>query len=177
MALAIVLTAMITATATYAAFLLYYEIQTTIIVKPVVSMGVFDIDGVTDLITIDMGQIERDGHKYYPGGTPTAPTQFFFINNTDQMSFYVDFLWSNLPAGTGSIDVFIKRGDQTTFTQRSATDPTHSSKYNLPIMTPLESTDPAEEYAVWYFEFRAGFEVPFGTYHPVLTITAWDSLT
>ena len=176
-ALAIFLTAIVSATATYAAFLLLYPITTTMIIKPVVSMNVFDTDGTTPLTAIDMGQFQRSMKKYFPGGDLSPPTQYYYINNTDEQSFYVDFLWSDLPPNTESLDIWIKRGDQPSFTQLSARDPTHSSKYNQPIMTKLDDPDPAKQYAVWYFYVRAPAEASFGTYTPTLTITAWDSLT
>ena len=175
--LAIILTAIISVAATYAAFLLSYPITTTMIIKPKVSMSVFDTDGLTPLTSIDLGQFERGMWKFFPGGDPAPPTQYYYINNTDEQSFYVDFLWSDAPPETPSVDVFVKRGDKTSFTQLSATDSSHSSKYPYPIMTKLEDPDPATQYVVWYFNFATGWSVPFATYTPILTITAWDSLT
>lgn len=176
-ALALILTAIISVTATYAALLITYPITTTLDVKPVVSMSVFDTDGVTPLTNINMGQFQRSMTKYFPGGEPTTPTEYYYINNTDELSFYVDFLWSDLPPGGPSLHVWIKRGDQPSFAQLSASDTTHSDRYKFSIMTPLEDPDPAKQHAVWYFKFDVGATVPFGSYAPTLTISVWDSVT
>lgn len=176
-ALAIILTAIISVTGTYAAFLLAYQISTTMVIKPVVSMSVFEPDGVTYLTSIDMGQFERNMKKYFPGGEPTTPTEYYYINNTDELSFYVDFLWSDLPPETPTLYVWIKRGDQSSFTQLSACDTTHSDRYKFPIVTPLEDPDPAKQHAVWYFAVTVSTSAPFDTYAPTLTISAWDSMT
>jgi hypothetical protein len=178
--LAIILTAILSATVTYAVFLLAYPITTTIVIKPAVSMGVFDTDGVTPLTDIDMGQCERNRGKFFPGGVikqfgePYVPEQFYYINNTDEQSFYVAFAWSDLPPGSPSMDVWIKRGDQTTFTPISTSGTTI---YNQPIMTHLDDPDPAKQYAVWYFRFDVGAITPFGTYTPTLTINVYSTAT
>ena len=172
--LGIILTAIISVTATYAAFLLAYPITTTMIVKPAVSMGVFETDGVTPLTSIDMGQFQRGMTKYFPSGEPTIPTEYYYIKNTDELSFYVNFRWSNLPPASANMDVYIKRGDQTTFTKM---DGTSSNIYQLSIMTRLDDPDPAKQYAVWYFIFTSSESVPFGTYHPTLTLNAYSTAT
>jgi len=172
-ALAIILTAIISVTGTYAAFLLAYQIPTTLVVKPVVSMGVFDTDGVTPLTSIDMGQFQRGMTKYFPGGETTTPTEYYYIKNTDELSFYVSFGWSNLPPNSPSLYVWIKRGDQPTFEQISG----QTTIYNQPIMTHLDEPDPEKQYAVWYFKFDVLTNVPFDTYNPILTINAYSTAT
>ena len=173
-ALALTLTAVISVTATYAAMLLTYPITTHLTVKPLVSMSVFEPDGVTHLTHVELGQFEHYTTKYFPGGGSTPPTQYYYINNTDQMTFYVDFLWTDLPPNSPSLFVWIKRGDQASFQQFSACDTTHSDRYKVPIMTPLEDPDPAKQYAVWYFKFDVQ-NPPFGDYNPTLTISAWET--
>ena len=136
-------------------------------------MNVFEPDGVTPLTSIDMGQFQRSMTKYFPGGEPTTPTEYYYINNTDELNFYVSFGWSDLPTGSPSLYVWIKRGDQETFSQISGL----TTIYNQPIMTRLEDPDPAKQYAVWYFKFDVGATVPFGTYTPTLTINAYSTAT
>ena len=178
-ALAIILTAIISATGTYAAFLLAYRINTTLVVKPVVSMNVYEPDGVTPLTSIDMGQFQRGTAKYFPGGLDVGleikPTEYYYIKNEDEQSFYIEFAWSNLPwVGSPTLFIFVKRGDQATFVELVAETGT---RYNLPIMTRLDDPDPAKQYAVWYFAFPILETIPFGSYAPTLTINAYSTAT
>jgi len=152
--------------------LLSHNVSTSLTVKPVVSMGVYDVDGNTSLTSIALGQFNVDSYKYFPGGSTDPPIQYYYINNTDQMNFYVSFTWSNLPPGSEghSWFVWIRRGDQATFTKLNA-----GEIYTLPIITKLEDPDPAKQHAVWYFKFVIDVMCPFGTYSPTLTINAYDT--
>jgi len=139
--------AILTISATYAAFLIATQINTTMIVKPVVSMGVFDTDGITPLSHIDMGQFQWGTIKYFPMGEATPPTVYYFVNNTDQQSFYITFSWSDLPPDSNiGYCFYIKRGDQTAFTEVAA-----GELYKFPIETSIINPDPTTQYALWYF--------------------------
>jgi len=158
-----------TLSVSFAAFLITTQINTIMVVKPVVSMSVFDTDGVTPLTDIDLGQFQWDMIKYFPKGESTPPTVYYFVNNTDQQSFYVSFVWSDLPTGNLGHYFYIKRGDEVTFTGLAA-----GEIYQLPIESQIIDPDPMTQYAQWYFAFNV-VSAPFGTYHPVLTVNAYDS--
>ena len=49
--------------------LLSHNVSTSLTVKPVVSMGVYDVDGNTSLTSIALGQFNVDSCKYFPGGS------------------------------------------------------------------------------------------------------------
>jgi len=160
----------ITIATAFAVFLISHDINTTMIVKPLVSMGVFDVDGKTELNAIDMGQFQYGTIKYFPTGLSTPPTEYYYVNNTDQQSFYVSFTWEDLPPESSiGFEFFIKRGDQSSFTSLGV-----GSIYNLPIESPYVNPDPETQYAVWYFAFNLG-SAPFGTYTPTLHVNAYSS--
>lgn len=164
-----ILTAVISVSATYAAFLIAHEITTTLIVRPTVSMEVLDTDGVTPLTEINLTQFAWQTTKYFPGGLESQPTDtFYFINNTDHVSFYVSFAIGNYPESS-TFGVWIKRGDQPTFTSLSS-----GKIYEFPIESYLVNSDPTTQYAVWYFSFYI-HTPPFDTYNPTITINAYDS--
>lgn len=171
MAFTIALLSTIVFTSGYAvaSLLLSHTINTSLIVKPVVSMGVLDIDGQTELNSIALGQFQRGMEKYYPIGQPEIP---YFINNTDEMDFYVSFVWTDLPPYSENYSwmFWIKRGDQAGFTQLM-----QGVIYDFPIMTHLNTNDTAKQYAVWYFKFIIDPLCPFGTYTPTLTVNAYET--
>jgi hypothetical protein len=147
------------------------------VVKPKVSMGVFDVDGVTSLDHIELGQFQWDMTKYFPEGGFTPPTTFYYVKNTDQVSFYVSFTISDLPPDSDiNIYVYIKRGDQAAFTLLGvcAGSTPVENIYNKPIESNLVNPDPETQYAVWYVQIELN-SAPFGTYTPTLTVNAYDS--
>jgi hypothetical protein len=153
-----------------ATFLISHPITTTMIVKPLVSMGVFDIDGKTELNFIDMGQFQYGTIKYFPTGLNTPPTEYYYINNSDQQSFYVSFTWENLPPESNiGMQFYIKRGDKESFTSLGG-----GQIYNLPIETKYVNPDPLTQYAVWYFILNIA-SAPFGTYTPTLVVSAYST--
>jgi len=169
-ALAIILTAIISTTIAYGAFLISHQITTSMVIKPTVSMGVFGTDGITELNHIDLGQWTYGASKNFPGGVSGIPTEFYYINNTDQMSFYVSFHFEGLPDGSGR-GFWIKRGDQADFSSIG-----DGTIYSLPIESALINPDPQTQYAIWYFGISIT-SPPFGTYNPLLTVNAYDSQT
>lgn len=170
-ALAMILTAVISVSATYAAFLIAHEVTTTLIVRPTVSMEVLDTDGATPLTEINLTQFAWQTTKYFPGGSELPPTDtFYFINNTDHVSFYVSFAIKDYPDGS-TFCVWIKRGDKETFTSLSA-----GKIYEFPIESNFVNTNPATQYCVWYFSFSVWMP-EFGTYEPTITIDAFDNAT
>lgn len=156
--------------AVVAEFLLSKEIQTTITIKPVVSMDVYDIDGVTPLTSVELGQFEWDTTFYFPGHSAGIPSQHYFINNTDQVSFYVSMAAEGEQVGsTIGFDFWVKRGDQENF-QGVGT----GSCYPFPIESPDVNPDPATQYAVWYFKVWVS-NPPFGTYNAKIIVSAYST--
>lgn len=156
---------------TFAVLLVTHEINTTLIIKPKVSMGVFDVDGYTQLNSIDLGQFELGSAFYFPGHSETTPTQAYFVNNTDQVSFYVSFDIQN-PDPHIQWNFAIKRGDQVDFTWLTA-----GAIYQYPIETPRVNPNPLTHYAYLYFAVTIGAGASFGTYTPTIVVSAFDSAT
>ena len=155
--------------AAVAALLVTHQINTQIIVKPKVSMGVFDTDGHTPLTYIDCGQFELGSGFYFPGHTESEPTEFYFINNTDQVSFYISFDIQN-PDPQIQWNFAVKRGDKTSFEWISL-----GAIYQYPIETKLVNTDPKTQFAYFFFKITIGSGATFGTYTPTILIHAYDS--
>jgi hypothetical protein len=171
-AAAVLLLAVIVGTVV-AELLLTKSIPGSMVVKPAVSMGVYDVDGSTSLDQISYGQFQWGTTFNFPGHLAETPTQFYYTNNTDQVSFYVSFSVTNAPLSAWT--VHIKRGDQASFTTLNfAYDGSESPIYQFPIESRLVNPDPATQYAVWYLTIYVG-EPDFGTYTPTLQIHAYDS--
>lgn len=152
-----------------AALLLTRNIGTTMLIKPAVSMGVFDTDGSTPLTFIDLGQFQLGSGYHFPGHLETTPTEFYFVNNTDQMSFYVAFDIQN-PDPNIQWNFAIRRGDKASFEWLSL-----SQIYAYPIETHLVNPDPETQYAKFYFKVTIGAGAAFGTYTPTILIKAFNS--
>jgi hypothetical protein len=153
----------------FASLLLTHQITTTMIVKPIVSMGVFDVDAKTSLTNINLGQFQLDSEYYFPGHVESPPLQYYYVNNTDQMSFYIGFDVEPYSPYI-AFSFFIKRGDQADYTQLSA-----GQIYQLPIESHLVNPDPQTQYALWYFRVTVMKGVEFGTYNPTILVKALDS--
>jgi len=160
---AALLSAAILIGAVYGALFLTHQITTTIVVKPTVSMGVYDVDAITPLVNIDLGQFQLGSEYYFPGHVESPPLQAYYINNTDQMSFYIGFDVEPYSAYI-VFNFFAKRGDQAGFTQLSA-----GQIYQLPVESHLVNPAPETQYAVWYFRVTVNQGIEFGTYHQPFT--------
>jgi hypothetical protein len=154
-----------------AALLLTHQITTTLIVKPTVSMGVFSEDGKTPLNSLDLGQFQLGSEYYFPGHVESPPLQHFYINNTDQQSFYISFdvePYSQYIA----FNFWIKRGDQAEYTLIQIGS---GAIYQFPIESHLVNPDPQTQYATWYFKITINQGIEFGTYTPTIQVKAYDS--
>lgn len=165
----VVLLATILLGAAYAALLSVHQISTDMTVKPAFSMGVFDIDGVTELNYINLGQFQWETIKYFPGGMETAPTEYYFVNNTDQVSFYVSFNITDLPTGNLGLGLWIRRGDQANFMSIGM-----NSIYQFAIESPVVNSNPLTHYAEWYFSINVA-SAEFGDYTPTVMVSAFDT--
>jgi hypothetical protein len=152
-----------------AVLLLSHNISTTMLIKPAVSMGVFDTNGSTPLTFIDLGQFQLGSVYHFPGHVETTPTQFYFINNTDQVSFYVAFDIQN-PDPNIQWNFAIKRGDKALFEWV-----TLAQIYSFAIETPLINGEPTARFAYFYFRVTIGAGATFGTYTPTILIKAFNS--
>jgi len=154
--------------AAFAGLLVTHQINTQFIVKPKVSMGVFDTDGHTPLTDIDCGQFESSSGFHFPGHTESEPTEFYFINNTDQVSFYISFDIQN-PDPQIQWNFAVKRGDKADFEWISL-----STIYQYPIETKLVNPDPKTQFAYFFFKITT-IGATFGNYTPTILIHAYDS--
>lgn len=163
---------------TLATLLLNYPISSVMIVKPKFSMGIFDTDATTVLTSIGLGQFEwNSGPFFFPGHSISEPTGHYFINNTDQMSFYVAFCLPDIPEGT-DWRFWIKRGDQASwFTfECSGPDPNPHPYYTFPIQSHVVDSNPLTQYAEFYLSVEV-FSPPFDTYRPTISVYAATSVS
>jgi len=108
--------------------------------------------------------------KYFPEGLFVPPTTYYFVNNTDQVSFYVSFTISDLPPDSNiNVYIYIKRGDKDVWTFLGP-----GVIYNQPIESNMINPNPKTQYAEWYPMIELN-SAPFGTYTPTLTVNAYDS--
>jgi hypothetical protein len=157
-----------------AELLLTKSIPGSMVVKPAVSMDVYDVDGETPLEFIDYGQWEWYNTFRFPGHVEETPTEFYYVNNTDQVSFYVRFYVTDPSASVWTVR--IKRGDQADFTALNLNqNPSGTSNiYQLPIESNLVNPDPATQYAIFYVSIYVA-NPDFDTYTPTLYVQAFDS--
>jgi len=156
-----------------ASIIVRYEISSQMRVKPTVSMGVFDTDGVTPLRTLNFGDVTWNTWKKFPGGTDQTPTEYYFINNTDQVDFYVSMTVENMPAGITTYINF-KRGDQSTFWNTGVSGNGTTDIYHVPLISKVNTNDTALRFAFFYISLEI-IDPAFGTYTPTIWINAHDS--
>jgi len=164
----LILTLVACASLAVAAIIATWHIDTTMRIKRTVSIGVYDVDGTTQLTSINLGDFTWNSGKMFPGGEYVVPTEFYFIKNIDQTDFYVSLTMSDLPDGV-AVTLFIKRGDQATFTELST-----GLIYEYPLISPINNPDPNVQFAYWYFRVWVN-QPDFNDYAPTLTLNAHDS--
>lgn len=164
----VVIVSIIAVTGVFAAALIAsWNISMILRIKRTVSIAIYDIDGQTELKSINLGDFTWNTKKIFPGIVFEIPAEPYFINNTDQTDFYIGFnVEPDIPGIQFS--VHIKRGDQTNFQSLSEVN-----IYSYPIVSPANDPNPDVQYAHWYLLIQV-FEPEFGDYNPTLTIEAYD---
>lgn len=164
----VVILSTLTAVGVFAAALIAsWDISTTLRVKRTVSIAVYDVDGQTELTSINLGDFLWNDMKIFPGIVWEIPAEPYFVNNTDQTDFYVGFnVEPDIPGIIFSVHV--RRGDQTEFRALS-----EANIYPYPIISPANDPNLDVQYAHWYLSVSVS-QPEFGDYSPTLTIEAYD---
>jgi len=137
-------------------------------------MGVFDTDGKTPLTFIDLGQFQIGSGYYFPGHIENEPTIYYFVNNTDQQTFWVNLDVEGVDKNKIQFDFYIRRGDQLRFDWFGYTI---GPIYPYGIVTRLENSDPNVQFAYWFFKVTiTPSQTEFGTFTPTIIVRAYDSV-
>lgn len=165
-ALLIALTVLSTA---FGAILLQKQVGLQMRIRKTFAMDVYDVDKITPLTFINLGDFHWEEDFYYPGKTESAPTQTYFVNNTDQTDFYLQ--WDYEAPANVYLALYVKRMDQATFDSLPK-----GAIFQLPLTS--RSLDP--DHPLWhdvqfYFMVYAANGAPFGDWTPTITFTAVDS--
>lgn len=158
----------------FAALLVYHDISTTMRIKMTVMLNVFDTDGVTPLETIQLGDFIHEQGKYYPGALiGEIPTQYYFVNNTDEMAWYLGFYTADVPEGA-IMRLYVQKGNETTWVEL---DESGVSIYPELIESSYTNPDPDTQFAYFYVMVYVTESAPFGDFAPTLTIGAYETPT
>jgi len=156
----------------FGSMLVYYDIQTTMRIKMTVMLNVLDVDGVTPLETITLGDFIHEQGKYYPGGLiGEIPTEYYFVNNTDEMPFYVGYYTADVPEGV-TLRMYIRKGNETDWVEL---DESANPIYPELIESGHTNPDPNTQFAHWYLTVYVTNTAPFGDFTPTLAIAAYDT--
>ncbi|MDH5377992.1 MAG: hypothetical protein OEX00_06715 [Gammaproteobacteria bacterium] len=174
--LAIALITSLSICAAMATLLVYQNISTTMRIKMTVMLDVFDVDGVTRLTAIDLGDFTHGQTKYFPGGLSEPPTQFYIVANNDEMSWYLGGLATEVPTDV-LVWIMIRRGDKTEAYQWEGSPINSQWIYGLIIESEYTNPDPNTQFANMYVRVDVAPAAPFGTYAPTINIGAYSTVT
>lgn len=169
-----ILAATLISTVVYGALIAHWDIQTSMRIKRTVSIEVYDVDGVTPLMELNLGDLTWNIAKAFPGGldyTGKPPAELYYVKNTDQTDFYVGFNVD--PAIEGiTFKLLICRGDKTEWKELSVGGAPYI--YQDPLVSSVNDPNPDVQFAYWYLAVHVA-EPVFGNYSAVLRINAYDS--
>ena len=153
--------------------LIYHDISTSMRIKMTVMISVLDVDGQTPLTSIDLGDFVYGTGKYFPGGIATVPTETYFVNNTDQLPWFIGAYVTDGPSMV-SFNFRFKRGNETVWSDWLQLAP---KIYDKQIQSSITDPDPLTQFAYWQLYVHVDVGAPFGSYTPTLSIAAYDSPT
>jgi hypothetical protein len=161
----------------YCAIIAFKNVSTTLRIKKTISIDVFDVDGQTPLESINLGDMVWYDNWYYPGKTkdnmPPQPAPSYFINDTDQTDFYVQFVAPQPQIPGITFTLWIARIDKGS----NFAGLTDGQTYEYALTSPtLDPDHPLMHAARWYLQVSVT-EPTFGDYAPVFTLNAVDSPT
>jgi len=167
----VLLLAIVMLSVAFGAILLQKQVQLAMRIRKTFAMDIYDTDGKTALTSINLGDFHYEEDFYYPGKTEGTPTRTYFVNNTDQTDFYLQ--WDYEAPENVWIALYVKRMDESAFNSLS-----RGAIFQLPLTSrSLDSDHPLWHDVQFYFMVYAANGAPFGTYAPTLTFTAVDSST
>jgi hypothetical protein len=157
---------------TYAAILVQKQVETSLRIERSVAMEVFDVDATTVLTFIDFGDFTWGTNFYFPNKTTTEPIQAYYVNNTDQMDFWV---MAQLQSEDPNIvfQIRFRRLDKSWGTWDDATN----TIYPYPLISKVNDPDPNLHALQWQLRVWVTAGAPFGTFNPTLTFSAVSTPT
>lgn len=168
---ALVLTALVTAYVMKTVYL-----PTTFTIEKTYNIGLYETDGQTALTSLDFGQCVKDRTKYMPGGGASEPAGYYFLNNTDEASFYIGFSVADAPEDV-IFHIWFKRGDALGWWD-GIVDTSSSTTviYDVIIESGDTNSDPDAQFAYWYIAIMPKPTSTGGTYDDAsLVFTAHDT--
>jgi hypothetical protein len=159
-----------------ATLLVYQEISTTMRIKMTVMLDVFDVDGVTRLTAIDLGDFVHGQTKYFPGGLSEPPTEFYIVANNDEMAWYLGGLATEVPTDV-LVWIMVRRGDFTEAHQWAGTPINSQWIYSEIIESEYTNEDPNTRFVVMYMRVDVAPMAPFGNFAPTINIGAYSTIT
>lgn len=177
MVLICLLTAVVTATIMKT---IYVSVNFTI--EKSYNIDLFNVDGSTPLTSLELGQLQKDVSKYFPGGVSSIGSLpgYYYLNNTNEGAFYAGF---NVQNATENMvfRVYICKGNETELSTPtewlqltiSTTEPL-TCIYDKVIESGITNTDPDTQYARWFLYVYASPDTLWGDYAAKLVFTAHD---
>jgi len=173
MLLICLLTAVVTATIMKTIY-----VSVTFTIEKSYNIDLFNMDGSTPLTSLELGQLQKDVSKYFPGGVGSISSLpgHYYLNNTNEAAFYVGFNVTGAPENM-LFRVYICKGNETEWTQLTinTTNPS-TCIYDKVIESNSTNPNPDTQYAQWFLYVYASPNAQWGNHTANLVFTAHDSL-
>jgi len=178
--LAMLLICLLTAVVT-AIIIKTVEVPVTFTIEKSYNIDLFDVNGSTPLISLELGQLQKDFSKYFPGGVGLISNLpgYYYLNNTNEAAFYVGFNVEDAPANM-LFRLYICKGNETKTPTEwiqlkiNTTEPL-TQVYDKVIESNETNTDPDTQYAYWFLKVYASPDAQWGNHTAKLVFTAHDS--
>ena len=158
------------------AMLVEKTLDTHMRIKPTVMLNVYDTDAVTPLTFIELGDFTLGETKGFPVYYELPITLTYFVNNSDQMAWYVGFWVENSPAQV-VWGIHVRKGNLTTEHFHLDGVQADWKIYNQLIESSYTNADPTTQYATWLLTVNVYSTAEFGEYTPILHVGAFDTPT
>ncbi len=178
MLLICLLTAVVTATIMKTIY-----VSVTFTIEKSYNIDLFDVDGSTSLTFLEIGQLQKDVSKYFPGGVDKISelTDFYFLNNTDEEAFYAGFNVTGAPENM-LFRVYICKGNESLLSSpkdwcqlKINTSNPSLQIYDKIIESKETNENPDTQYAQWFLYVYASPNAQWGDYTADLVFTAHNS--
>lgn len=172
------LTAVVTATILKTIYL-----PVTFTIEKSYDINLFGVDGSTPLTSLELGQLQKGGSKFFPGGVCSIPDPdgCYYLNNTNEGAFYVGFNVTDAPANM-IFRVYICKGNETQLNNPNEwsqlevnTTAPATVIYDKIIESEMTNSNKDTQYARWFLLVYASQDTVWGDYTAKLVFTAHDS--
>jgi hypothetical protein len=159
------------------------QLPATFTIEKAYNINLFDVDGSTPLTSLNLGQLQKDFSKFFPGGVCSIAdlAGYYYLNNTNEGAFYLGFNVTGAPADI-IFRVYICKGNETLldspyeWTQLTVdTTAPATVIYDKVIESKITNPDPDTQYARWFLSVYASPNTTWGDYTAQLVFTAHNS--